>query len=393
MRGEEDAALIPDAITHLRALVAFDTVSHRPNLPLIGYVEDLLTRHGAACTRLPGTGDGKASLLARIGPEAPGGVILSAHTDVVPVEGQPWTSPPFALTQRGERLYGRGAADMKGFLACVLATLPVLVKENLKRPLYLACTYDEEVGCLGAPELVRHAAAHVPSPWLAIIGEPTGMRVVTAHKGVYSFETTVTGLEAHSSQTHRGVNAVQIACRLVAFLADLAEEYAREGMQNARFDPPFTTIHVGVIQGGTARNIIPRECRFVWEVRPLPGDRAEAALERFESFCDPLRRRMRTVSPQADIVTVMRSHMAGMQLATPDNRERLALACAQANATHAVSFGTEAGVYQEYGIPVVVCGPGHIDQAHQPDEYIEVAQLEKCIGFLVRLPEYLAGSL
>lgn len=371
-------------LAHLRALVAFDTVSRHSNLALIDYAESCLAQFGVPCTRLTNPEGTKANLIARIGPEAEGGIVLSGHSDVVPVDGQAWETDPFTLTERAGKWYGRGAADMKAWLAAMLAMLPEFTAPKLTRPLYFAFTYDEEVGCLSAPELVKHIVQHLPRPALAIIGEPTGMEVVTAHKGVFSFETVVSGHEAHSSQPMRGVNAVHIACKLVHFLTELAQEYAQSGLQNPRFDPPWSTIHVGVISGGTARNIIPKECRFVWEVRPLPGERAEAVRERFDAFCETLLPAMRAVSPQAGINTAMRSHMHGMQLDAAEMEQRV-LACAQTNTTRAVSFGTEAGVFQEHGIPVVVCGPGSIDQAHQPNEFIETAQLEKCVDFMRRL--------
>ncbi len=378
-------ALTARTISILTDLVAFDTTSHLSNLALIDYVEGLMDLLDVDYERLPNPEGTKAALLARVGPDAEGGVILSGHTDVVPVAGQAWDTPPFTLTEKNGKLYGRGSSDMKGFIACALALTPEFAKAKLKRPIYIALTFDEEVGCTGAPLLVKHAAKVVRAPEMTVIGEPTSMEVVTAHKGVYSFETVVTGHEVHSSDVEHGVNAVQIACRLVAYLNDIAEELAAGGTKNPRFDPPYTTVHTGVIDGGTARNIVPKRCRFVWEIRPLPGDNAEAIIERFEKKCASFLPAMKRISPDADIKTTMLSRMKGMQLESGDGREQSVMACAQANHTHAVAFGTEAGVYQEHRIPVVVCGPGSIAQAHQPNEFVEIVQLEKCVQFLLRL--------
>ncbi len=365
------------AIDILRDLVAFPTVSRDSNLELIAYVEKLLATHGVLFTRVTNAQGTKANLLARVGPEAEGGIILSGHTDVVPIDGQKWDTPPFTLTVKGPKIYGRGTCDMKGFLACVLSLLPEMTKAKLKKPLYLAFTYDEEVGCLGAPELLAHMVKVVKNPLLCIIGEPTNMRVVSAHQGVYSYETIVTGKEAHSSQPHRGVNAVHIGSKLVNFLIGIAEENSKSGMKNERFEPPWSTVHVGILEGGTARNIIARQCRIVWEVRPLPGDRAESVAERLKEYCKKF--------PEAGITTTLKSHMTGLQLDLADETEKMVMAAARTNATHAVSFGTEAGVYQDHGVPVVVCGPGSIDQAHQPNEFIEAAELEKGVEFLKRI--------
>lgn len=373
----------------LRDLIAFDTTSHLSNLALIEYVENYLDGLSIPYVRIPNAEETKSSLLARIGPEAPGGIILSGHTDVVPVEGQEWHTHPFSLTEREGRLYGRGTSDMKGFLACALALAPKWARMDLKAPVWLALSYDEEVGCLGAPDLVRHIMEHVPQPRLVIIGEPTGMRVVTGHKGVYSYETVVTGKEAHSSQPHLGVNAVHASARLVAALAGMAKRLEENGPHDMRYTPAWPTVHVGVIEGGTARNIIPRECRFVWEIRPLPGHPAEPLMDEFNEICKEL-----SATTGSRITTHSRSHMEGFQSSLNEEETALILHCARANATHAVSFGTEAGVFHTIGkMPVIVCGPGEIDQAHKPDEFIEYQQLELCLGFLERLFERLsAGS-
>jgi acetylornithine deacetylase len=291
---------------------------------------------------------------------------------VVPVKDQAWDSDPFTLTEREGKLYGRGTADMKAFLACCLALAPEWAKQKRDTPIYLAFSYDEEVGCLGAPYLLKFIKQQPIAPDFAIIGEPTLMQVVTAHKGVLSFETVVHGREAHSSQPQLGINAVHIACELVHFLTQLAPE-----KRDARFTPPYTTVHVGTIAGGTARNIIAKECRFLWEVRPLPGEDADALVEKFTDYCKRF---------DAEITTTPRSRMLAVTL--PERAEAYAsrvMHAACTNHQQAVSFGTEAGVFQDHGIPAIICGPGSIDQAHKPNEFIEVGQIGACLEFLQRI--------
>ncbi len=379
-------SLLQATLTHLKALVGFNSVSSLSNLPIIDYIEGYLTAHGVPCTRVPSPDGNKSNLLARIGPEAVGGVILSGHTDVVPVEGQPWVTDPFTLTEKDGILFGRGTADMKSFIAVCLAMVPELKAAATKKPFWFAFSYDEEVGCLGAPHLLSHIVANIPKPAYAIIGEPTLMQVVTAHKGVISFETTVTGLEWHSSQPHLGVNAVHAACDLVNLLSTMAKEQAATGLRDERFTPPHTTVHVGTIHGGTARNIIPRECVFQWEIRPLPGDNHQKILDRFTARVAELLAQMQAVHPQASITSRPISHMTGVTLpASAQANCHTVMRCAQTNAEKAVSFGTEAGVFNDHGVPAIICGPGDIQQAHKPNEFIELAQIRACIEFMLRL--------
>lgn len=378
-------------IARLEQLVAFDSVSRNSNLPIIQFIESSLKELRIPCTRIPSPDGSKSNLLARIGPEVEGGIILSGHTDVVPVDGQPWDSHPFTLTQRGNQLFGRGTSDMKSFLAALLALAPELKTMAPRKPLWLAFSYDEEIGCLGAPYLLKHIAKHIPKPAFAVIGEPTEMRVVTAHKGVLSFETTVHGHEGHSSQPHLGVNAVHAAARLVCFLSDMAWELSDKGKKDKRFDPPHTTVHVGVMHGGTARNIIPLECRFLWEIRPLPSDDADALVERFNDYCLAVRQEMRKIAHNADIVTRPMSRMAGVTL--PEEARtacHTVMRAAQTNREFAVSFGTEAGVFNDHGVPAIICGPGSIEQAHKPNEFIEIEQIRECVAFVLRLAEQLS---
>lgn len=385
----EDAPI--DALTRratelLGTLVGFESVSSQSNLPIIRFIDHYLSALGIACWQNPSADGTKSNLLARIGPNVEGGMVLSGHTDVVPVEGQKWESPPFSLTPRDGKLFGRGTADMKSFIAVCLALAPEFLKLNLSTPIYFAFSYDEEVGCLGAPHLLKFIEANVPKPAFALIGEPTMMQVVTAHKGVMSFKTTVTGREWHSSQPHYGVNAVHIACELVHFLSDMAKENATAGKRDERFDPPWSTVHVGVINGGTARNIIPKECSFVWEIRPLPGDDADAMVARFKKRCQELLKDARQIFEGANIVTKPMSRMAGVTLPPQASVHcQHIMRAAKTNKEHAVSFGTEAGVFNEHGVPAIICGPGNIEQAHKPNEFIDPAQITACVEFLWQL--------
>lgn len=379
-------ALTGRAIELVKKLVAFDSVSSRSNIPIIQFIEDTLAIHRIHYELVPSSDGLKTNLLARIGPDVAGGVVLSGHTDVVPVEGQSWDSDPFSVVEKNGKLFGRGTCDMKSFIAVCLAMVPEFVKLPLSKPIYLAFSYDEEVGCLGVPFLLDYMDRHVPKPALAIIGEPTLMKVVTAHKGVLSFETTVHGLEWHSSQPHYGVNAVQAACELVHFLTGLARELTTGGKRDERFDPPYSTVHTGIIEGGTARNIIPKECRINWEIRPLPGENAEILIKRFHDYAATLLKEMRKTYDKADIVTVPKSRMAAVTLpAHGTSQAQLVKLCAQANQEFAVSFGTEAGVFNDHGIPAIVCGPGNIEQAHKPNEFIDAQQIAKCVEFMLRL--------
>ena len=386
MHSPSAESLTQTSVDLLQSLVGFNSVSSLSNLPLIEFIEHYLRGFGVHCQRVPSPDGTKSNLLARIGPEVADGIVLSGHTDVVPVEGQQWDSDPFTLTPRGDLLYGRGTADMKSFIAVCLALVPYFVALNPKKPIWFAFSYDEEVGCLGAPHLLDHIVKHVPMPAFAIIGEPTMMQVVTAHKGVISFETTVHGLEGHSSQPHLGVNAVQVACDLVNFLNGLATELSGSGMRDERFNPVYSTVHVGLIHGGTARNIIPKECSFQWEIRPLPGENYDALIKRYHDRCDTLRTTMKKTFSGADISTRPMSRMAGVTLPSSAHGScQSVMRCAQTNRELAVSFGTEAGVFNEHGVPAIICGPGNIEQAHKPNECIERSQIQACVEFLLRL--------
>ena len=387
MTGEGHLA---EAKAVLARLIAFDSVSDSSNLPVIDFVEGYLRGHGLESRRAPNAAGDKAAILATIGPRVGGGVVLSGHTDVVPVDGQPWSSPPFKLRQASGRLYGRGACDMKGFDACVLAMAPAFRDAGLKRPVHIVLSYDEETTCLGSRDIIAWFGNDEPLPATVVVGEPTMMAVADAHKSVATFRTLVTGREAHSALPALGANAVAAAADVVSEIGRLAREY-EEGPLDPRFTPPYSTLHVGMIQGGTARNILARECVFNWEFRGLPGVTTASALAKVQAFVDEAAtpRLTRFVSGPS-ILTKMEVDVPPLAAEPGSAAEALALRLTRSNRTIAVSFATEAGHFQAAGLPTIVCGPGSIDQAHKPDEFVDEAQLKACLEFLERLAEELS---
>lgn len=376
----------------LETLVGFDTVSARSNLALIHWVRDYLLRHGVESALVPNTEGTKANLYATLGPRRPGGVVLSGHTDVVPVEGQAWSGDPFRLTSRGGRLYGRGAADMKGFIACALAAVPDFAAAGLKTPIHLAFSHDEEVGCIGVPHLLARLARDLPKPAAAIVGEPTMMQVVTGHKGLAAWRTVFTGVEAHSSRIEEAVSAIFAAARFIDFLQGLAEEL-RQGAKDPSFAPPFTTINVGKIVGGQAMNIVAGRCTVEWEFRPLPSTDADALGARIRGFVDnELRPALKKKHEAADVELVQLAGGPGLAPEPNSIAEALARRLTGANRSGTVAYGTEGGHFQRAGISAVVCGPGDIEQAHKPDEFVALDQLAQCAVFLGKLKDWAAGS-
>jgi len=378
------------SLEHLEKLIAFPSVSRDPNLDLIAYVRDFLGSFGVDSLVVHNEDGRKANLWATIGPKHVPGIVLSGHTDVVPVDGQPWTSDPFELTARDDRLFGRGTCDMKGFLAVCLAEVPNFLAAGLRTPIHLALSCDEEVGCKGVRPLVAHMRDNLPKPRAVIVGEPTSMQVVNAHKSAVTFSTEVTGHEAHSSLTHHGVNAILVAGELLSEISRIREHLIEVGDPTHRFNPPYSTVHVGVIDGGTAKNIIPRKCSFQWETRLLPTADTNYVPHRFDSFARKLEPAMQAVAPETGIATEAVNSVPGLAPEKDSPAESLALHLAGANSTHAVSYCTEAGLFQQIGIPAVICGPGSIEQAHKPDEWIDVSELRKCESFMVRLVAQLA---
>ena len=369
----------------LARLVSFNTESQRSNLDLIGFVEDYLQGLGLSPGRVPDETGEKASLYVQIGPDAPGGVILSGHTDVVPVEGQPWTSDPYTLTERDGRLFGRGACDMKGFLAVALAAVPQMQAANLRAPIQLALSYDEEIGCFGAPPLIERMRDVLSPARAAIIGEPTMMKVVTGHKAIAELHIHVRGVEVHSSLMHTGVSAVMTAARLIEWVRQRAEENRAAHDPANPYDPPWTTLHVGRVNGGTAHNITARDCRFTLDIRTLPEEDLDGWIDRFRAFAGEVEADIRAVRPEAGIDIVVSSAVVGCRQETDGVAEALARRLTGDNGSHVVSYGTEAGQFQDGGFSSVVCGPGSIEQAHQADEYISLDQLQAGSDFIARL--------
>jgi acetylornithine deacetylase len=376
----------------LETLIRFDTVSARSNMALIQWVRDYLLRHGIESTVVPNDEGTKANLYATLGPKRAGGVVLSGHTDVVPVEGQAWSSEPFHMTRRDGRLYGRGTADMKGFIACALAAVPDFLAAKLATPIHLAFSYDEEVGCIGVPHLLARLARDLPKPAAAIIGEPTMMRVVTGHKGLAAWRTIFTGVEAHSSRIEEAVSAIFAASTFIEYLKSVATEL-RDGTKDPAFEPPFTTINVGKITGGQAINIVPGQCTIDWEFRPLPSADWEALGARIRAYVEgELRPALKKKHPGADVELIQLAGGPGLMPEPNSIAEALARKLTGANRSGTVAYGTEAGLFQRSGISSVVCGPGDIEQAHKPDEFVAVDQLAQCAAFLAKLKDWAAGS-
>jgi acetylornithine deacetylase len=376
----------------LARLIAFDTTSANSNLALIDFVREYLAGHGIESRLVFDDARNKANLYASLGPGGEGGVVLSGHTDVVPVAGQPWSSDPFAMREADGRLYGRGTSDMKGFIALVLSLVPAMLASKLKRPIHIALSYDEELGCLGAPRMIADIRANLPLPEIAIVGEPTRLKLGNRHKGCYGFDLDVTGRDGHSSATHRGLNAIAHAAEAIGFLEALAERFRREGPFDPGFDPPYTTFNVGEISGGTAVNIIARNCRLAWEFRPIPAVDPAAIIAEVERYlAQDLLPRMRRRAPEAAL-DLRESCVVPPLVPRPGSAaEALVRRLTGANETIGLAFGTEAGQFQEIGIDAIVCGPGSIEQAHQPDEFIELSQIAAGEAFLRRLIDWAAA--
>jgi len=371
----------------LKTLVAFPTVSRDSNLALIDWAEDRLTALGAACRRTWHTGGAKANLLASFGPLELPGLVLSGHTDVVPVDGQAWSSDPFTVTERGGRLYGRGTADMKTFVAACLAFAPEIAKAKLRMPVHFSFSHDEELGCTGVRSLIEDLANLPAVPKMAIIGEPTMMKPMLAHKGKVNVRVQVKGFECHSSLAPTGVNAIEYACELIAFLKALARKKKAEGPFDTLFDIAHTTVHTGLIEGGTALNIVPQDCWFDFEIRAVPGDDRMALLEEVKAYArERLEPEMKAVHPECGFSWTILSSVPGSNTPPEDPLAQMVKDLAGADGFGKVAFGTEAGLFQtRWGMATVICGPGDIDHAHKPDEYIEAAQIAACEGFFARL--------
>ena len=370
----------------LARLVSFDTTSRNSNLALIGFVREYLDAHGIPYRVSTNTAGEKANIHAIIGPQQPGGVALSGHVDTVPVDGQAWSADPFTLRRAQGRLYARGAADMKGFVSACLAAVPDIKARNLTRPLHLFISYDEEVGCNGARRLIQDFDESGLKPALCVVGEPSGMQPILAHKGKLNLGVTVRGVTGHSAEPGKGVNAIQAAGEAVAYVAAEARRLAQEGPFEEGFDPPHTTIHVGTIRGGTILNIIPELCEFTMEWRTIPGDDAARHVERMKQFvADTVEPAMRAVSAKTGFDFEVLTTMPGLSLDPSHALTDIVKQLTGSNSAGKVSYGTEGGFYQGAGIATIICGPGHIAQAHQPDEWVAQEQLDTCDAFIRRL--------
>lgn len=373
----------------IRRLVSFDTTSRLSNLALIEFVREYLRSLGVEAKLVFNEDKTKANLFATLGPTDRPGIVLSGHTDVVPVDGQEWATDPFAVVERNERLYGRGTCDMKSFVAVVLALVPEFLKAGLKTPVHLAFSYDEEVGCLGVRRLIADLDREKLRPLACVVGEPTSMKVIRAHKGKLSFRARVRGFECHSSLAPRGVNAVQYAAEAIAYLSRMGRRFAAEGPFDRDFDIPHTTVHTGIVHGGTALNIVPKDCHFDFEFRHLPGHDPRAMFEEVRRFvATELEPEMHRVQADTGFSWEQISGFPGLAIAEDAEITQMARAASGGNAPAGkVAFGCEAGLFEQAGIPTIVCGPGDIDQAHKPNEFVALEQIALCEAFLRRLVE------
>lgn len=377
----------------LDKLVSFRTVSSESNLELISWVESYLESYGVSSTRVYNDDRSKANLYANVGPDVPGGVVLSGHTDVVPVEGQAWDTDPFVVTEKDGKLFGRGTCDMKGFDALALAAVPKALERGVNRPLQIALSYDEEVGCIGAPFMISEMRDHLPPASAVIVGEPSMMQAVTGHKGGYGWWIHVKGFEVHSSLMHTGVNAIMYGAKLIEW-ANQQNDAIRAKQPTelaAQFDPPFTTLHTGRIWGGTAHNITAKDCEFGIDFRLVPGEEVGVYKDALFAEVARVEAMMQAVVPETSIEITQRFHVPPLQPENEGAAEQLVRQITGDNGQHVVSYGTEAGQFQEKDYSAVICGPGDIAQAHQPNEFISIDQFEKGEAFLDRLVDHLAS--
>ena len=377
-----------DARTLMERLIAFPTVSRDSNLDLIDFVERYLDSHGIRSTRVPDPTGTKAALYAHVGPQVEGGVVLSGHTDVVPVDGQAWDSDPFTVIEKGDNLYGRGTCDMKGFDALAIWALVEAKKRGVTRPLQLALSYDEEVGCTGAPPMIdAMVASGMPQASAAIIGEPSMMKVVTGHKGGIGFDVHMRGFEVHSSLIHQGVNAIMFGAKLIEWCNEVnVENAAQEPKEmDAGFVPSYTTAHVGIITGGTANNITAKDCNFMVTFRAVASENPQDWADRFKAKVAEVEAEMQAIHADTGIDIGPAFNVPGLKPEVEGAAEELVRQLTGDNAVNVVSYGTEAGQFQERGYSSVICGPGDIAQAHQPNEFISIAQFKEGEAFMERL--------
>lgn len=372
-----------DILAHL---IGFDTVSHRPNMALMDFVRDLLAQAGIASTLIPDAGGGKANLYATIGPAGAGGVMLSGHTDVVPVEGQAWTHPPFELSEASGRYYGRGTADMKGFVACAIAAMLEAAKRPLKVPLHLALSYDEEIGCMGVRSLVDMLSSAPVRPRFCIVGEPTGMQVATGHKGKVALRATCVGREGHSALAPLALNALHLAADFVNVVRAVQARVAAEGLKDGDYDVAYSTLHVGKLNGGVQVNIVPNAAVVDWEIRSLAGEDVAALIAEVEAGAEAIVAPLRAEFPEAAIRVERLWDYPGLGTDTQAEVVNFVKSLTGANGTIKVAFGTEGGLFDaRLGIPTVICGPGSMAQGHKPDEFVSIEQMDRCEAMLAAL--------
>lgn len=382
-----------NSLAHLERLIAFPTVSRDSNLDLIAYVQSFLSQHGIASTLAPSADGRKANLWATIGPAGTPGIALSAHTDVVPVDGQNWSSDPFSLSRRNGNLYGRGSADMKGFIACCLALAEKAAHRSLATPLHFAFSYDEEVGCIGVRRLLDMLQGLPFRPRLCIVGEPTMLQVVTAHKGKLGYRVTAHGLEAHSSLAPIGVNAIYMACDLITEIRRIQDDIARNGLRDGDYEVAYTTLHVGKMAGGEVMNIVPNRASFDFEIRYLPEDDGLALAQRIRDAAEKIAAGFRPVYPDARFSFEDLQSYPALNTPVDSDAVNFVRALTGGNSTGKITFGTEGGLFQQaLGIPAVVCGPGNIAVAHKPDEYVSEEQMRLCDAMLERLLDRVSAN-
>jgi len=378
----------------LARLIGFDTTSSKPNRALMDWVQDLLAGAGIAAQIIPDASGGKANLYATIGPQDRPGVMLSGHTDVVPVDGQVWTRPPFVLTEAEGRYYGRGTTDMKGFVASALAAALVAARRPLATPLHLALSHDEEVGCLGVASLIDLLAQAPHRPAICIVGEPTGMQVATGHKGKIALRATCTGREGHSALAPMALNALHLGADFLGTLRSLQDEVARDGLRDGDYDVPYTTLHAGKMQGGVQVNIVPNLCTLDFEIRNLAGDDPQVLIDRLRAEADRITTPLKAAFPEAAITIDRLWDYPGLGTPTSAPVVRFVKSLTGANGTMKVAFGTEGGLFStRLGIPTVICGPGSMAQGHKPDEWISVEQIARCDALLAALLDRLEAGL
>jgi acetylornithine deacetylase len=376
----------PEALAMIKQLIEMPTVSRDSNLDLIHWIRDHLKSLGVDATLVHDATGKKANLYATLGPQDKPGIVLSGHTDVVPIDGQEWDTDPFRIVEKDGKLFGRGTSDMKSFVAVALSYAPKFLAQKLETPIHYAFTYDEEVGCLGAKRLIEVLKDMPVKPRACIVGEPTEMQVIAQHKGKKSWRVDVRGFECHSSLTHMGANAVEAAAELIAFIKTLARNKRDNGPFDPEFAPPYTSLHTGTVNGGTALNIVPKDCSFLWEIRYLPQDDVDALFAEVVAYArNKLEPELKAIDPACGFAFTQISEFPG--LATDDRAGvvELAKALTGANRVQKVAFGTEAGLFSELGIPTIVCGPGSIEQAHKPNEFIALSQIGLCEAFMERL--------